>query len=78
MLPEWREIPDALRAKGIRAIRKDRNYGPSMLIGSVIFAAIAILCVVAGATVMKRNRSYGNSGGKDDDFDFDKFEGFDK
>jgi hypothetical protein len=49
-----------------------------MFIGIVIFALVAILCVVAGATVMKRNRDYGNSGSRDDDVDFDKYEGFDK
>ena len=49
-----------------------------MFIGIVIFAAAAILCIVAGAAVMRRNRAYGNSGAKDDDFDFDKYEGFDK
>jgi hypothetical protein len=34
--------------------------------------------VVAGAVVMKRNREYGSEGASDDDFDFDKYEGFDK
>jgi len=46
-----------------------------VFIGSMIFAAVAILCVVAGIAVMRRNRS---SGPVDDDFDFDKYEGFDK
>jgi hypothetical protein len=48
-----------------------------MLIGMVIFALVAILCVAAGATVMKRNRDYGNSGSRDD-VNFDEYEGFDK
>jgi hypothetical protein len=49
-----------------------------MVIGLGIFALVAILCVVAGAVVMKRNREYGSEGASDDDFDFDKYEGFDK
>jgi hypothetical protein len=49
-----------------------------MLVGWLIFAGIAILCIVVGATVMRRNRAYGNSDVRDDDFDFDKYEGFDK
>ena len=53
------------------------HYPQRMWIGSFIFFAVAILCIVAGATVMKRNRSYGKSETKDD-FDFDKYEGFDK
>jgi hypothetical protein len=56
-------------------------HAPSVLgmyLGFFLFAAIAILCVVVGATAMKRNRDYGNSEGDADDFDFDKFEGFDK
>jgi hypothetical protein len=48
-----------------------------MFIGFGIFAIVAILCVVAGAAVMKRNREYGSQD-PDDDFDFDKYEGFDK
>ena len=49
-----------------------------MFFGLVIFAVLAILCVVAGGVAMKRNRDYGNSDGGDDDFDFDAYEGFDK
>jgi hypothetical protein len=49
-----------------------------MLVGWLIFAGIAILCIVVGATVMRRNRAYGNSDVRDDDFDFDKYEGFEK
>jgi hypothetical protein len=50
-----------------------------MYIGLGIFAVIAVICVVAGATAMKRRRDYGNSEGEgDDDFDFAKYEGFDK
>jgi hypothetical protein len=44
-----------------------------MFIGIGIFAAAAILCIVVGAVVMKRNR-----GPIDNDFDFDKYEGFDE
>jgi hypothetical protein len=50
----------------------------TMYIGIGIFAVIAIICIFVGATVMKRNRDYGNSEGGDDDFDFDAYEGFDK
>jgi hypothetical protein len=46
--------------------------------GSVIFAALAVFCIVAGALAMKRSRDYGKSDGGDDDFDFDAYEGFDK
>jgi len=50
-----------------------------MYIGIGIFAVIAVICIFVGATVMKRNRDYGNSeGDDDDDFDFDAYEGFDK
>jgi hypothetical protein len=49
-----------------------------MFVGSIIFAALAVLCIVAGAMAMKRNRAYGKSDGGDDDFDFDAYEGFDK
>jgi hypothetical protein len=47
-----------------------------MFIGLGIFALVAILCIVAGAMAIKRQRDYGNSDGGDDDFDFDKYEGF--
>jgi hypothetical protein len=47
----------------------------TMFIGSMIFALVAILCIVAGVVVMRRSRA---SGGGDDGFDFDKYEGFDK
>ena len=49
-----------------------------MYIGFGIFAVVAIFCIVVGAIAMKRSRDYGNSGRQDDDFDFDKYEGFDK
>ncbi len=49
-----------------------------MIFGLGIFAVIALICIVAGATAMKRRRDYGNSEGDDDDFDFAKYEGFDK
>lgn len=47
-----------------------------MFIGIGIFALVAILCIVAGAMALKRQRDYGNSDGGDDGFDFDKYEGF--
>jgi hypothetical protein len=49
-----------------------------MFVGFLIFAILALLCVVAGAIAMKRSRDYGNSDGGDDGFDFDAYEGFDK
>ena len=49
-----------------------------MVLGSIIFVALALLCIVAGAVAMKRSRDYGKSDGADDDFDFDAYEGFDK
>jgi hypothetical protein len=49
-----------------------------MFIGWMIFAGVAILCIVVGAVVMRRNRAYGNSDVRDNDVDFDKYEGFDK
>jgi hypothetical protein len=47
-------------------------------VGMIIFAGVAILCIVAGAVAMKRRRDYANSDGGDDGFDFDAYEGFDK
>lgn len=51
-----------------------------MLIGGVVFAVIAILCIVVGAVVMKRRSDYGNSDGEDvmSDAEFRKIEGFDE
>ena len=49
-----------------------------MYVGFLLFAGIAVLCIVVGTTAMKRNRDYGKSEGEDDDFDFDKYEGFDE
>jgi hypothetical protein len=49
-----------------------------MFIGWMIFSGVAILCVVAGVVVMRRNRAYGNSADKADDIDFDDYEGFEK
>jgi len=65
-------------AKSAATAARHVEIGPNMFIGIGIFAVVAILCVIAGAAVMKRNRAYGKSGSKDDDFDFDKYEGFDK
>lgn len=49
-----------------------------MVFGSVIFAGLAILCIVAGGIAIKRSRDYGKSDGGDDGSDFDAYEGFDK
>jgi hypothetical protein len=49
-----------------------------MYFAVVIFSALAVLCVIAGAVAMKRRRDYGNSESTDDGFDFDEYEGFDK
>jgi hypothetical protein len=49
-----------------------------MLIGGLIFAVIAVVCIVAGAVAMKRRSDYGNSdGGGMSDAEFRKIEGFD-
>ena len=47
-----------------------------MWFGWFIFAFAAVFCIIAGAVAMKRRSDYGNS--EDDDFDFDKYEGFEK
>jgi hypothetical protein len=47
-----------------------------MFFGFLIFGALAVVCVVVGVVAMKRQRDYGDSE-PDDDFDFDKYEGFD-
>ena len=49
-----------------------------MYVGLTLFGFVALLCIVAGGIAMKRRRDYGNSEGKEDDFDFDAYEGFDK
>jgi hypothetical protein len=46
-----------------------------MYFGWFIFAGLAVVCLVAGGVAMKRRHDYGNSE-IDDDFDFDKYEGF--
>jgi hypothetical protein len=50
-----------------------------MLIGGLIFAVIAVVCIVAGAIAMKRRSDYGNSDGDRgmSDAEFRKIEGFD-
>ena len=55
------------------------RYGAPMLIGWLAFAVIAVICVVAGAVVMKRRRDYENSEGEDpmSDAEFRRIEGFD-
>lgn len=51
-----------------------------MLVGGLIFAVIAVVCIVAGAVAMKRRRDYGNSDGDGgmSDAEFRKIEGFDE
>ncbi len=49
-----------------------------MYFGVVIFSALAVLCIIAGAVAIKRRRDYGNRESADDGFDFDEYEGFDK
>jgi hypothetical protein len=50
-----------------------------MLIGWLVFAFIAVVCVIAGAVVMKRRREYEDSEGEDpmSDAEFRRIEGFD-
>jgi hypothetical protein len=50
-----------------------------MLIGWLVFAFIAVVCIVAGAVVMKRRRDYEDSEGEDpmSDAEFRRIEGFD-
>jgi hypothetical protein len=49
-----------------------------MFLGEVVFALLAVLCIVVGAISMKRRRAYANSDDAADDVDFDEYEGFDK
>jgi hypothetical protein len=52
-----------------------------MLIGWLVFAVIAVVCVVAGGVAMKRRRDYESSEGDDDpmsDAEFRRIEGFDE
>jgi hypothetical protein len=46
-----------------------------MYFGFFVFGGLAILCIIAGAIVMKRRRDYAESE-PDDGFDFDAYEGF--
>ena len=50
-----------------------------MLVGGLVFAVVALVCIVVGAVVMKRRSNYGNSDGDDlmSDGEFRKIEGFD-
>ena len=50
-----------------------------MVVGGLVFAVIAVLCIFAGAVAMKRRRDYGDSDGSDEmnEADFRKYEGFD-
>jgi hypothetical protein len=50
-----------------------------MWIGIDAFAILAVICVFAGAAVMKRNREYGESDGEGEmgEAEFRKYEGFD-
>ena len=49
------------------------------VVGGLVFAVIAVVCVIAGAVAMKRRRDYENSDGDDpmSDAEFRKIEGFD-
>jgi hypothetical protein len=49
-----------------------------MFIGEVVFALIAVFCIVVGAISIKRRRAVMNSPDAADDVDFDEYEGFDK
>ena len=51
-----------------------------MVIGGLIFAVIAVVCIFAGAVAMKRRHDYGNSDGDGgmSDAEFRKIEGFDE
>ena len=51
-----------------------------MLVGGLVFAVLALLCIVVGAVAMKRRNSYGNSDGDGgmSDAEFRKIEGFDE
>ncbi len=51
-----------------------------MLVGGVVFAVAAVLCIVIGVVVMKRRHDYGNSDGDDgmSDAEFRRIEGFDE
>ena len=50
-----------------------------MFYGLLIFAVVAIVCVVAGGVAMKRRRDYEGSEGEDpmSDAEFRRIEGFD-
>jgi hypothetical protein len=52
-----------------------------MLVGGLVFAVVAILCIFVGVVVMKRRSDYGNSDDDGDggmsDAEFRKIEGFD-
>jgi hypothetical protein len=50
-----------------------------MFVGGLVFAFIAVLCIVVGFVAMKRRRDYGDSDGDGgmSDAEFRKIEGFD-
>ncbi len=50
-----------------------------MLVGGLVFAVVAILCIFVGVVVMKRRSDYGNGDGDGgmSDAEFRKIEGFD-
>lgn len=56
------------------------RYIRRMLIGGLVFAVVAILCIFVGVVVLKRRSDYGNSDGDDvmSDAEFRKIEGFDE
>ena len=47
----------------------------SLTFTGFLFGGLAILCIIAGAVVMMRRRTYEDSE-PDDGFDFDAYEGF--
>jgi len=51
-----------------------------MVVGGLVFAVIAVLCIFAGTVAMKRRRDYGNSDGDGgmSEAEFRKIEGFDE
>jgi hypothetical protein len=53
---------------------------PRMYIGLGVFAVLAVVCVFAGAAVMKRRREYGDSDadGEMGEAEFRRYEGFDE
>ena len=60
------------------AAMQEGEYRLSMYIGLGVFAVLAIVCVFAGVTAMKRRRDdYGEGDGEMGEAEFRKYEGFD-